>query len=180
MALIKNAEIWHLRADPKRPNAKFNPANPTWEVQIRTYSKEQKKEWEGLGLSVKAVVPDEGAPYWRVNLKKKSIKKGGDAASPVDVVNGKMKPIDPATVGNGSVANIRLFEYTYPKKDGKGDGTAFVLMGIQITKLKIYDAPARTDDFEETETEVIEDDESEGTSSTPTPPAGDSDANGLY
>jgi len=159
VAVLKDCELWFVKANPKRPNAKFNKANPTWEVQIRTTSKAVKKAWEDAKLSVKAVVPDEEgqAPYYRVNLRKKSIKKeGNEPSGPVQVVNGAMEPIDPDTIGNGSIGNVRVFQYTYKKTEG-GEGVANVLMGIQVKKHIIYVPKPRTDDFsDEGETEVVQ------------------------
>jgi hypothetical protein len=176
MAIIKDCEIWFAKLDPKRPNAKYNKENPTWECQIRTTSKEVKKLWESLNLSVKAVVPDEGAPYFRVNLRKKSVKEDTEKASPVKVVNGALEDIDPNTLGNGSIGNIRIFQYEYPKNGGKERGIASVLMGIQVTKHIVYKAKPRDDDFEMTDTETLDNgdmtddgDESEQITSVSTP-----------
>lgn len=160
MAIINNCEIWFCKLDPKRPNSKFNKKNPTWECQIRTTDKSVKKVWEEMNLPVKAIVPDEGSPYFRVNLRKKSIKEDGEKASPVKVVDGKMMEIDPNSIGNGSVANVRIFQYEYPREGG-GKGTASVLMGIQVTKHIVYHPKPRDDDFSETETETIDDGSSE-------------------
>ena len=157
MPIVKDCELWFCKLDPKRPNNKFSKQNPTWEVQIRTTDKAVKKTWEELQLPVKAVVPDEGAPYFRVNLRKKSIKEDGEAASPIRVVNGKLEDIDGNTIGNGSIGNVRLFQYEYPKKDG-GKGVASVLMGVQVTKHLVYKPKPRNDEFGETDTEVIEPD----------------------
>ena len=159
MALIKNVEIYFAKLNPKRPNPKFNKENPTWEVQIRTTDKEKKKEWETLNLAVKAVVPDEGVPYYRVNLRKKSIKEDGDNSSPVSVVDGKLNPIDPDSIGNGSIGNIRVFQYEYTNAGNKG--IASVLMGMQLTKHIVYTPQARDDDFEETDTETVSSGQSE-------------------
>jgi hypothetical protein len=153
MSLIKNVELYYPKLNPKRPNAKFNAENPTWEVQIRTTSKEQKAEWEAMDLVVKAVVPDEGVPYYRVNLKKKSIKETGEKSVPVNVVDGKLNPINPDSIGNGSIGNIRIFQYEYTTMNRKN--IASVLMGIQITKLMAYNWTDRDDEFEETDMEVI-------------------------
>lgn len=156
MAILKNCEIWFAKVDPKRPNAKFNKTNPTWECQIRTTDKEVKKYWESLDLPVKAVVPDDDSkPYFRVNLRKKSIKEDGEPASPVKVVNGGLEDLDPNSIGNGSIGHLRIFQYEYPKGDG-GKGTASVLMGIQITKHIVYKAKPRDDDFGMENTETIE------------------------
>jgi len=155
MALIENAELWFAKVHPKRPNKKFNKDNPTWEVQLRTTDVEQKKEWEALGLPVKAILPDEGEPYWKVNLKKRIIKKDGDPASPVEVVNGALQPVDPMSIGNGSRGNVRVYQYEYDKAGG-GTGIATVLMGIQLTKHIVYIPRAKDDEFSETETETID------------------------
>ena len=154
MPILKDCELWFAKLDAQRPNNRFNKENPTWEVQIRTSDKAVKKEWEELNLPVKAIVPDEGAPYFRVNLRKKSVKEDGEKSSPVKVVNGKLEEIDGRTIGNGSIGNIRVYQYEYPRKDG-GKGIATVLMGVQITKHIVYTPKPRNDEFGETETEVI-------------------------
>ena len=154
MPILKNCEIWFVKADPKRPNNKFNKKNPTWECQIRTTNKDQKKEWETHKLPVKAVVPDAGEPYFRVNLRKKSFKEDGEKSSPVKVVNGKLEDIDPNSIGNGSIANVRIFQYEY-QKEGGGTGVASVLMGLQLIKHLMYVPKPRDDDFDEGDTETV-------------------------
>ena len=160
---IGPCELYFCKLDPARPNAKFNRENPTWEVQIRTTDREVKKDWESKGLLVKAVVPDEegASPYWRVNLRKKSIKNSGEASSPVPVVDGKLKPLDPNTIGNGSVGYVRIYQYEYPKKDKTGKGLVSVLMGVQITKHVVYTPKPRDDEFEEADFETVDPPESE-------------------
>jgi hypothetical protein len=155
MPIIKDCELWFAKLDPKRPNNKFNKQNPTWEVQIRTTDKATKKLWEELQLPVKAVVPDEGAPYFRVNLRKKSTKEDGEPSSPIKVVNGKLEDMDPNSIGNGSIGNVRIFQYEYPKKDG-GKGAASVVMGIQVTKHIVYVPRARNDEFQQADMETVD------------------------
>jgi hypothetical protein len=156
MPIINNCEIWFCRLDPKRPNDKYNKKNPTWELQIRTYEKAIKKQWEEMHLPVKAIVPDDDSPtFYRVNLRKRSLKKTGEKNGPVKVVNGSLQPIDPTSVGNGSVGNVNIFQYEFTDGDGKR-GIASVLMGIQVTKHVVFKAKPRDNLFEETETEVIE------------------------
>lgn len=154
--IIKGAELYFCKLDPKRPNAKFNRENPTWECQIRTSDKTVKKDWESKGLLVKPMVPEEGPPYFRVNLRKKSIKNNKEAASPVRVLDGKMQPLNPNTIGNGSVGNVQIYQYEYPKKDGSGKGIVSVLMGVQVTKHLVYVPKPRDDEFSEEEMETVE------------------------
>lgn len=162
MALIKNAELHYIRVIPNRPNRKFSRDNPTWEVQIRTYDSKQKREWEAQGIKMKAVVPDEeGArPYWKAVIKKKTIKKDGEPSSPIEVKYGDLSDGDPATIGNGSIADVRVFQYEYPKEDG-GTGIANVLSGIKIKKLIKYTPKPRDDDFEAEDMEIVDDEEDE-------------------
>jgi hypothetical protein len=167
MPLIKNAELWFAKVDPDRPNRKFNKKNPTWEVQLRTKDKAQKKEWEAQGLSVKTIDPDDDSGiYYRVNLRKRTIKADGEPSSPVEVIYGNKKPCDPTTIGNGSIGNVRIYQYPFENEAGE-KGTASVLMGIQLTKHIMYTPKARDDDFEEEETEIIEEEESEDDESSP-------------
>jgi hypothetical protein len=168
MPQIKNAELYFCKLNRKRPNDKFNKENPTWECQIRTSDKEVKKVWEAMGLSVKAIVPDDGPTYFRVNLRKKSIKKDGSPASPVKCVNGKLDEVDPDTIGNGSIGNVRVFQYPF-EKNGKKQLVS-VLMGVQLVKHILYKPKAMDDEFEETESEVTDPD--------PSPDAGADD--GTY
>lgn len=108
MSILNDCELWFVRCNPAHPNAKFNAENPTWETQIRTTRKEQKKEWESLGIKVNTVDPDEGPVYYKANLKKGIKKKDGSAADPVKIVDGNLQPLDPDSIGNGSVGNIRI------------------------------------------------------------------------
>jgi len=169
MAIFKNCEVWFAKLDPKRPSKKLTPKNPTWEIQLRTTDKNQKKEWEAGYMNVKAVREDPTDEeskilYYRTNLKKKSLKKEGDEmvpTGPVDVVDGKQNPIDPTTIGNGSIVNIRTFQHEYTFEGKKG--MTNTLMGIQVIKHIVYVAkPMEEFDDAETETIIPEDEPAEG------------------
>jgi len=160
MAILEKCELWFPKLDPARPNARFNKTNPTWEVQIRTSDKEVKKQWEALNLSIKGVIPEEeGAkPYWRVNLNKKSLKKTGEPNNGVAVVDAQLKEVAPNSIGNGSLGNVRIWQYDYQKPEG-GTGIGTTLMSIQLLKHIVYVPQPRDDDFKaggETETIVPE------------------------
>jgi len=153
--IIRDCEIWYPKLSPKRPNTRFSKVNPTWEIQVRTQSRETKKYWLDCDLKPKDVLPDEGEPYFRLNFKKRTIKANGEEAAPVEVINGNMDDVDPNTIGNGSVGNVRIFQYAYDNTaDGGEKGIATILMGIQLTKHILYKAKSG-ESFEEEETEVI-------------------------
>jgi len=157
MAFILNAEMHFCRVNPKFPN-KYDPENPTWEVQIRTTDKAVKKEWETLGLPVKAIVPDDDQPpYFRAMLRRKSKKKDGTDNTPVEVVDGECNPLDPSVIGNGSIANIRIWQYEYPDKTKPGQmKKASILSAIQVTTLveSTY-VPKEREEFTPTKTNVV-------------------------
>lgn len=153
MTILKDVEIWHPRLAPNRPNDKFNKLNPTWELQLRTKDAKVKDAWKELGLNVKKIAPEEGEPYWRVNLKKKTLNRDGEKTQPVKVVDGKMNPLDPNTIGNGSRANVRILQREYDKPDGSGKAIASTLMGVQITHLVMYHFQGM-EDFETTDFSV--------------------------
>jgi hypothetical protein len=158
--VIKNAELWFLKLDPKRPSTAFNKVQ--WEVQIRTKDKEVNKQWREMKLATKLIEDEEtGETYYRVNLHKKAKTEDGGAANPVEVVDGRLKPLNPNTVGNGSIGNIVIFQSDYVF-EGK-PGVRSTPMRIQVTLHKVY-VPQKREEFEETDTEVVmpDDDDYEG------------------
>jgi hypothetical protein len=133
--ILSNVELFFAKLDPANPNSRFDKENPTWEVQIRTKDKAVAKGWKENNLRVTPDENDDGV-FYRANLKKKSKKRDGTDMAPVNVVAGDLSPVDPATIGNGSVANLSVFQYDY-NMNGK-DGVASMLMGVQITTLNEY------------------------------------------
>lgn len=133
--IISNAELFFAKLEPTKPNASFNRDNPTWEVQIRTRDKATAKGWKDMNLRVQPKEDDEGI-YYAANLKKKSKKRDGSDMAPVNVVAGDLSPIDPATIGNGSIGNLSVYQYEYNVNGSKG--IASMLMGVQITTLNEY------------------------------------------
>lgn len=175
MAVLNDCELFYVKCDPARPNKAFDADRPSWEVQLRTTSPAKKDEWIAVGFKPKLIVhkegADEGMPVldeagnrqWRLNLNKKSITREGKASAPVEVVNGALQPIDPNTVGNGSIGNVRVYQYERQDKTG----LASVLMGIQVTRHIIYTPKVRDDDFKTADYETVAP-AVEGTTSTDT------------
>lgn len=156
--ILKNCELWYCFLDPKRPNSKYNPENPTWEVQIRTKSKDVKKQWEDCGVQVKSKIPDEGDPFFYVNLKRRSMNRKGDAMDPVKVVNGQLKDVDSRTIGHGSMGNVMVYQYQSKKVGAKEGDMTSMLSSIQLTKHIVYTPKAGSEGrtgFDVTDTEVI-------------------------
>ena len=147
--ILRNCEIWYPHLDPARPNARFDKKRPQWDIQLRTQNKAQKSEWEAAGLKVKAVLPDDDSPpFYSTNLKRKSIKSNGEEAKCPDVIDGNLDVVDPRAIGNGSIGNIRVFQYTPPQVDANSAKIGNVLMGIQLTHHVVY-VPQQRDPEEE-------------------------------
>lgn len=151
MAILKNVELFFAKLDPARPNDRFDATNPTWEVQIRTRNKAQAKEWKDLNINVKPDEDDDGV-FYKATLKKKSKKRDGEPQTPVKVVTGSLDELDPNIIGNGSVGNVRLFQYDY--EIGGRKGVASMLMAVQVTELNEFRPKPREDDFEMTEMKI--------------------------
>lgn len=190
---MRNVELYFVKCDPQNPNARLNKENPTWEVQCRTSDPAQRDEWAAIGIRAKLMVHKEnakneagedisgepvlnenGKKQWKINLKKRSLDKKKQPAQPVKVVNGALDPIDPNSIGNGSIGNIKIFQYEYTKADGT-NGLAPVLMEIQITKHIVYKRkPGESFDQETTETVMPDDDDdddSQPASESPSTPS---------
>lgn len=162
MAILKNVKVNWVKLDPERPVLnKMDPMKPKkqWEVQIETEDKVVRKEWIDLGLKVKTVREDPSDDESKIlkytaNLRKMATKDD-KPAPPVQVVDAKGNDFDPNMVGNGSIANIRLFQSSY-----EADGiqkTRNTLMGLQMVKvLKYISKPMENFDDLDTETEVID------------------------
>ena len=152
MAILKNCELFFAKLNPTKPNDRFDKENPTWEVQIRTRDKAQAKEWKDLSISVKPDEDDAGI-FYKASLKKRSKKRSGEDQNPVSLVGGDLSPIDPDKLGNGSVGNVRIYQYDY--NIGGREGIASMLMAIQVTTYKEYAPKPREDDFEMMDMKVV-------------------------
>lgn len=170
--MIKDAELWFARLNPKYPNATFNPDNPTWEVQLRTSDITQRDLWKSQNLNVSLLtkrkegadeddpkVPqltEDGKKIYKVNLQRRSLSKDGVKNSPVKVVNGQLEDVDTDTIGNGSIGNVTVFQYDYTNAKTKQEGVAAILKAIQITKHVVSVRGPSEDDFQPTKTIVIQ------------------------
>lgn len=145
-AIIKNVELYWAKLNPSKPVSPFGEEQ--WEIQIR-FPKKRVAEMEQYG-SVKEV-PDQKGVY-QLNLKKKAIKKDGSKAQPIEVVGTTAgSVINPTTIGNGSVGNIKVMLRDYQIKSPKGvvtkEGTQVTLTKVQVTNLIKYE-PKGNDDFD--------------------------------
>jgi hypothetical protein len=131
MTVLKDCELHWPKLDPKNPVSPFG--TPVWELQVRTRDKEKAKGWKEVGCNVKTTDDDEGI-YYFINLKRKAIYEKTDTpATPVIVVGADVMPLDPTSIGNGSVGHVQL--YTKPYDFAGKKGIKIELKAVQVTKL---------------------------------------------
>jgi hypothetical protein len=159
MPIIKNVEIHWVKCNADQPQRYQNKADAPakWSLQIRTRDKAQRKAWEDqYGMKMTPSDDDDGI-FYKTSLSRYAFSAGTDGKEnpdkpnkPVNVILGDGTPVNPDTVGNGSIANVSFF-----LKDDKSSRT---LKGIQLLKLKKYSPPEDQDQFDLTDDySVIED-----------------------
>ena len=137
---LQNVELHFVKCNPGRPSTKMDPNNPQWECQVRTTDLAVKDAWEAQGFKPKFQIPKGKGPadgFYRMNFSKRAFKKDGSEAKPVEVVTGNLQPLNPDTIGNGSVGNLRLLSRDALDRGGQ-PVKYYSLAGIQVTRLKPY------------------------------------------
>lgn len=154
--VIKNVELFWVKLDPANPVDPFSSGKLVWELQMRTADKKVAKVWKDKGLPVREI---EGEKVFACNVKKLAKNSKGDPLTPPRVVDGKLQPVDPTIVGNGSIGNIQLSPREWAM--GGKSGIVFDLMAVQITKLVEYSGSNLEFDVVDLEPETAATDESE-------------------
>ena len=157
MAIINNVEIHWVKCDPARPERYQNKGPAKFSVQIRVKDKKTKESLEkDYGFKFSPMEDKDGKLVYKTSLSRyafQSDKDGNEDVTklnkPVNVILADGTPVDPNTVGNGSIANISFFT--------KEDKSGRTLKGIQVMKLFKFEARGDEDEFELTdEFEVID------------------------
>jgi len=154
--ILKDVTVNYVRVDPARPDMNFNKERGgQWSFQIFTRKKEQAKEWREANIDVKMDEDDEGA-YYKATLSKPVLKADKLTKSePIEVVNGDLVAIDPNSIGNGTVCNIRVYQYEYTHEGLKNIKT--LPQALQVLKHIVNTwKPGPREGFEPAVTETIE------------------------
>tara|TARA_R100000541_G_scaffold28346_3_gene37673 strand:+ start:4544 stop:5011 length:468 start_codon:yes stop_codon:yes gene_type:complete len=130
-SIIRDVVLNYVKVDPENPTDPFGTLQ--WEAQI-VVSADRASELEAYG-TVKPLKDDPSRVS--VNLKRKAVKKDGEANDPVQLVDGKKQRIDPKIkIGNGSVGNVKVYQREYDVAGRQGIST--IMTAIQITKMIEY------------------------------------------
>lgn len=130
-SIIRDVVLNYVKVDPENPTDPFGTLQ--WEAQI-VVSADRASELEAYG-TIKPLKDDPSRVS--INLKRKAVKKDGEANDPVQLVDGKKQRIDPKIkIGNGSVGNVKVYQREYDVAGRQGIST--IMTAIQITNLIEY------------------------------------------
>jgi len=114
-----------------------------WELQMATTDKAVADEWTSNHFNVKPVLDADKNPVspakYSVNLKRKAMKADNNPNTPVRVVDSSKQELSTdarASIGNGSVGNVMIYQYAYDAMGNKGIANS--LTAVQVTDLKEY------------------------------------------
>ena len=143
--IVKNVKVQF----PKLGKAVTFRGSQQWELSMITEDAAQAKEWKELLLPL--VKPNDSvAPTaWTCSLNRKTTNKDGSAKEPVRVVDENKQALSPEAIrkiGNGSEANIIVFQGPYDNEFGTGNTNS--LTAIQFTKIVEYTGGMSDIDFD--------------------------------
>lgn len=142
--IVNDVELFYVKMDADKPVEPFGQLQ--WELQMRTRDKEVAKSWKEDFYLTPKTDEDEKGIFYRVNVKKKAIKKDGTKADCPEAVDKNKQELDATTIGNESRGNVKLFQYPY---DVAGrQGVATMLSAVQVTEYKKYTPKNGGTDFD--------------------------------
>ena len=104
-----------------------------FEGQIQVFDEKKAEELRENHVPVKDQEKDNS---WVLSLKRNVYKANGEPNGKVRVVDNNKQPLDPSIIGNGSIANVIVYQYPYDTAGRKGIANS--LTAIQVTKLVEY------------------------------------------
>ena len=158
MPIINNVEVHWVKLDANKPERyQDNPKAPAKNsLQLRVKDKKVKESLEKeFGFKFSPMEIDDKIVY-KTSLSKYTYQADADGNEdktkpnkPATCILGDGTPVDPNTVGNGSIANVSFYV--------KEDKSSRTLKGIQVTRLIKFEPKGDQDQFELTDDfEVID------------------------
>ena len=138
--ILSDVELHWAKLDS--PVDPFKTGEKVWEVQIRTDKEDVAKTW-AKEYFINAKKDDEG--FWKANIKRKELNRKGESNNPPIVLGRNNQPISSSNIGNGSIGDLKLFQYPYNVAGRKG--VSSMLSAVRIKDLKEY-TPSSEVDFD--------------------------------
>tara|TARA_R110000851_G_scaffold10932_3_gene38774 strand:- start:687 stop:1223 length:537 start_codon:yes stop_codon:yes gene_type:complete len=167
--IIRDVQLNWARLD--KPVIPFG--TPQYEMQIATTSKAVAAEWSANYLRVK-----EKDGVFSVGLKRKAFKQDGKDNGKPKVVTADLQPLSEGImIGNGSIGNVRVYQFPYDVAGSKGTGSS--LTAIQVTTLIEY-AGGSANDFVAIESETPVPSKAPAASGTPAAPSDSMETGDIF
>ena len=138
--IVKDVELHWAKLDS--PVDPFKTGEKVWEVQIRTDDENIAKTWS-KDFYINAKKDDNG--FWKANLKRKELNRKGESNQPPVVLGRNNQPIPSSNIGNGSIGDLKLFQYPYNVAGKKG--VSSMLSAVRVKELIEY-TPSSEVDFD--------------------------------
>ena len=152
--LLNNVEIMWCKVG-SNAGTKYGSEEKEWSVDC-ICSDEQSKKWVKDKHATKERTMDDGRKF--IKLTKNLIKRDGNPAQPIKVIDRHGNDVDPLIVGNGSKANVQYTTFEW-EMAGRS-GVKAILTALQITDLVEYSGHGVTEfDIEEQDVVALEEDE---------------------
>jgi hypothetical protein len=140
MAILRNVEFWFPRLAADRPEQYQNKGARRWKVQIRTRNKADAEVWKKeFGMKVSPEEDDKGL-YYKATVSARAFDPVENTDGQLDdmdkprtppaVILGNGQPLDPYSIGNGSVGDISFSVRTLDSGD-----KFRTLKGVAVRKL---------------------------------------------
>lgn len=147
MPIVNNVELWYVKVDPSKPERYQGKGPAKFSAQIRVKDKKVKDSLEKqYGFKFSPLEVDDKIVY-KTSISRYAFQAGTNGEEdttkpnkPVTVILADGSPVDPNTIGHGSVGNISFF--------CKEDKSGRTLKGIQLTKLVKFEPRVDEDEFE--------------------------------
>ena len=143
--MIKNVTIQF----PKLKNHTHYAGSDQYELGMITEDPDVAKGW--VDLMLPTVKPNDAMKptAWTCGLRRKVLTSKGEENGRVRVVDADKRPLENAElgqIGNGTVANLIVFQSPYDNEFGKGVTNS--LTAVQITHLEKYEGGIDDIDFD--------------------------------
>ena len=152
--LLNNVELMWCKVG-SNAGTKYGSEEKEWSVDC-ICSDKQSKDWVKSEHATKERVTDDGKKF--IKLTKNLVKRDGNPAQSIKVIDSFGKDVDPLIVGNGSKANVQYT--TFPWEMAGRSGVKAILTALQITDLVEYSGSGVTEfDIEEQSEVALEEDD---------------------
>ena len=137
--LLNNVELMWCKVG-ENAGTKYGSEEKEWSVDCNCSDK-QSSDWVKAKHATKERTNDDGKKF--IKLTKNCIKRDGNPAVAIKVIDKHGNDVDPLIVGNGSKANA---QYTTFEWDMAGrSGVKAILTALQITDLVEYSGNGTTE-----------------------------------